>query len=442
MTFRLCVEALIGTLVNGASTQGAQFDSQYRLEEKEKRKDRVVGAAPMEIEAEYSKLTWPMRAVMSSISYWPGREQEEKDLGKRSSWSRLLHKCHRGVVNASMLVLTLGGSSEIVHLGRSADINDLIECCLIVSTAYLALLRVLVFATHATSMSRIVETMRNDWTDNYRDEADKALLRDRCLWYYKLASFYICSVIFAFASFTISPYMEIMLRKDDGPMFLPFRGYYFFNLSSVSRTEFNGIYLLNSMAGFFACGTIAGASSFSLIAAVHGSAKFAIVQKHFESVEWTSRQQVKRCVRHHQDCIKFADDVEDSINILVLGQFVMSTCLLCLAGFQFTTMLRDRGRCMKYLSFLQAATTNLFLYSIAAQALQTESLEVAEAIFRSKWIGSCSSYEIRMIIMRSRKACKITAGKFYELSLESFLKVLSSSFSYFTVLFTAKYDGV
>ncbi|KAL7306709.1 hypothetical protein TKK_0001380 [Trichogramma kaykai] len=379
-------------------------------------------------EKEYANLIWPMKSALRMCACWPSASPADDTLPA---------KFYRILVNVCVTFVCLGGAHEILAFWGQVDMNETIECSLVVSAFNMAVIRLIVFNHNTKEMFQVLDTMRQDWTVNYTSAEDRAVLRNRCRLSFKLAKIFISSVVITWALFSAMPYVEALHGHR---RILPFRGYYFFDLDTASSPVYLGVYVINVTLGAFGCSTIAAATSFSLIATIHASAKFAVVKKKFETIDWNEPEQVKTCVQDHQNSIKYAENVETVINVLALGQFLVSTGLLCFAGFQVTTMMKDHGRLMKYSSFLQAAIMELFIFSLGGQLMQTESLDIAEHAYNSQWIGCTKSINIRMIIMRSRKACTITAGKFYDMSLESFLKVLSSSFSYFTVLITVK-DG-
>ncbi|KAG7204006.1 hypothetical protein KM043_001869 [Ampulex compressa] len=93
---------------------------------------------------------------------------------------------------------------------------------------------------------------------------------------------------------------------------------------------------------------------------------------------------------------RFADALERIINVLALGQFGISTALLCFSGFQITLLQRkspDGGG---------------------------KSGSVGDSAYSSGWTGSDFTQDLQIMMMRSRNPCVITAAKFYNMSFESF----------------------
>lgn len=63
----------------------------------------------------------------------------------------------------------------------------------------------------------------------------------------------------------------------------------------------------------------------------------------------------------------------------------------------------------------------------------TQSEGIGESAYNSGWIGSRFRKSVQIMMMRSKIPSKITAAKFYSMSLESFSAV--SDFSFFLLLF-------
>ena len=89
---------------------------------------------------------------------------------------------------------------------------------------------------------------------------------------------------------------------------------------------------------------------------IHTAAQFKILQHNIETIcivndrEITKNQldsqkssvkyseacynKFKSCVRRHQDLIKYVEDLESVFTFLVLAQLLVSSVMLCVAGFQ------------------------------------------------------------------------------------------------------------
>lgn len=84
--------------------------------------------------------------------------------------------------------------------------------------------------------------------------------------------------------------------------------------------------------------------------------------------------------------------------------------------------------------FFQMKLNNLLIKTLISHISRIEI--VLYFSFAGNWYraGKNSKNLLHMMIMRSRKPCKLTAGKIYLMSLENFSAVVKTSMSYFTVL--------
>nr|AQN78404.1 olfactory receptor 2 [Meteorus pulchricornis] len=378
----------------------------------------------MEAIIEFDEMIRPISLVNRLISIWP------LELNRNSSFESRMRPAHRVLMFILVGILSVSATADIIrHWG---DMNEVTECALIATAFYLSMLRLVVYTSHKRDLEYAVNTVRVDWSESC--EADIIVLREKCLFGFQLAKYFIVSVVMALGAFMISPALQIIFLGTDERI-LPFRGFFFQNQTNTPYYEC--LYVFDVIAGALGGSTISGATSLNLMLVTHGAAKFSLVRKKLQALKSNDAnvdRDLEKCVRLHQEAILFADRAEDIINVLALGQFVISTGLVCFAGFQITSMIEDKGRMMKYVSFINSAILELFLFSYSGNQLITESEAVGESFYQSDWVGGNYMQNMRILMLRSINPSRITAGKFYDMSLKSFSSVLSTSFTYFTVL--------
>ncbi|CAD6232029.1 GSCOCT00001708001.3-RA-CDS, partial [Cotesia congregata] len=377
---------------------------------------------------EYEELMKPIMIVNRIISVWPVEENDDSILSRMRIFHRIL-------LFVLLIVQATAVTADIVH--HWGDMKEVTECALITTAFYLSILRLIVYTIHDGDLQISVKTMREDWIQYSGD--DELALKEKCLPILKLAKMFIMTVGSTILLFMVTPILEVKVLGMEEKK-LPFRGFFFSN--QTNSPAYQGFYVLGVIVGAFGGSTIAGATTLNLILVMHGSAKFLVVRRNIENLKNDKHNSITiaDCVKRHQEAILFAERVENTINILVLGQFVISTGLVCFAGFQITEMAKDRGQLMKYTSFLNSAIFELFLFSYSGQELLTESDAVGESCYSSNWVGAGFTKSMQIVMIRSLSPCKITAAKFYDMSLANFSSILSSSFSYLTVLRTMEVE--
>ncbi|XP_050590058.1 odorant receptor 13a-like isoform X2 [Bombus affinis] len=378
---------------------------------------------------EYDELIKPIMITAKIISIWPLEEDSSKG-------TILFRRFHLFCMFFLTVVMSFAVTADVVH--NIDDLNEATECALICTAFYLCVVRLLVYSLHQKDMFYVVKTMKEDWILSSHE--DRKILAKKTMFAFRLAKYFISTVAMTIVLFMCIPFLEIYVFGNNERV-LPFRGYFFIN-HTISPV-FECLYFFNVTAGGFGGSMIAGATSFNLVVIMHGSGKFAVLRKRLEALSGedpNSTAIMNNYVIRHQKAIEYADALERIINVLALGQFVTSTGLICFAGFQITSMMKDKGRLMKYSTFLNSAILELFMFSFSGNGLIDESGAVGDSAYGSGWIGSRFSQNLQIMMMRARSPSKITAAKFYAMSLESFSAVLSTSFSYFTVLTATEGD--
>ncbi|XP_076678403.1 odorant receptor 13a-like [Andrena cerasifolii] len=149
----------------------------------------------------------------------------------------------------------------------------------------------------------------------------------------------------------------------------------------------------------------------------------------------------KRCVKQHQMLIEFSYHLERVFTLIVLGQVLLFSILMCLDGY---LVLMDDAPTTKRLIFVFHITgcmCQLLMFTYSCDCLVQESTAVASAVYSAPWSllsMSKDGKELRkdmvLVIMRSRVPCCLTASGFFIVSLETYTRVLSTAVSYFTLL--------
>ncbi|EZA55755.1 hypothetical protein X777_03929 [Ooceraea biroi] len=379
----------------------------------------------VQVDEEYDKLIRPILVISKLIAVWPLKED-------RPFSATVFRICH--VVFLLFMLLSLSIALTIDIFYNTNDVDEVNERILFGCVCYLSVIRVIVFSFHQKDILYVIEAMRNDWIGSSYEE--RAILRNKCLLAYRLAKYFITVIVGNGFVYVLVPIFEMNFLSDVERT-LPFHGYFFANQTVSPIYEY--LYVVDAIGGLSAGWTVASATSFTLIVAIHGSVKFMMLQRRLETIKRDDPdvdRVIANCIRRHQDAITFADAFERISNLLVLGQFVTSIGLVCFAGFQLAIMLHDNIQLYQTLIFLILTILELYMFSLSGNKLIIESDAVGESAYRSDWIGGTFGRSLQIVMIRSRIPSRITVGKFCDVSLRSFTQVLSTSFSYMMVLFT------
>ncbi|XP_077299484.1 odorant receptor Or1-like [Arctopsyche grandis] len=142
------------------------------------------------------------------------------------------------------------------------------------------------------------------------------------------------------------------------------------------------------------------------------------------------------CIRHHQSIVRFVGNVEGCFNLGILAQFAASVGIICITGLQITLISPASLKFVSKILYLMAMLAQVLFICRIGNDITTVSEEISGAAYFSPWIDREKKYRTTLLIFMERlKQPIITrAGNFFPLSLQTFVTLLRSSYSYFAVL--------
>ncbi|KAL6435405.1 hypothetical protein ACFW04_005413 [Cataglyphis niger] len=168
-----------------------------------------------------------------------------------------------------------------------------------------------------------------------------------------------------------------------------------------------------------------------------------IVELFNEKGERQVFEEVIECITIHRKLIWYSEKMEYFFMYTTLAQLLVSSVLLCVAGLQIM-LVSSHGmtivRRMIFIAHSIACFFQLFLVTCTSNDLMDESRAIGDAAYNANWqvLSHNDNKGVRnavlMIMIRAMRPCSISAGGFFPVSLETFMTVLSTAVSYFTLL--------
>lgn len=123
--------------------------------------------------------------------------------------------------------------------------------------------------------------------------------------------------------------------------------------------------------------------------------------------------------------LKLTDDLIELIRPVVLAQFLITSLMLCVLGFQLV-MHDSIVKRIAALTFGFSIIIQLFIYSYGGQLIKDKSSSIAEELYDL-------DKDLLLVITRASRASIVRAG-FFEADLPTFRAFLSSAASLITLL--------
>ncbi|XP_060520308.1 odorant receptor 4-like isoform X6 [Cylas formicarius] len=148
------------------------------------------------------------------------------------------------------------------------------------------------------------------------------------------------------------------------------------------------------------------------------------------------RQEFLECIRHHRLILKFLKTTEKVFGKIYFGQLFASTTALCMDLF-LLSLTEPKTFEFFYLVVYLLAVANLLLVPCWFSTEMTRKSEnIPFAAYSCDWVDSSNSFKKELIffIRRAQRPLKFYAVDFFEISVETFVKIIRTSLSYYAVL--------
>ncbi|XP_026330949.1 odorant receptor 85b-like [Hyposmocoma kahamanoa] len=139
---------------------------------------------------------------------------------------------------------------------------------------------------------------------------------------------------------------------------------------------------------------------------------------------------LKNIVKVHQKLLRLCEKLNECFGIAIFVSVVSSSLII---GFlAFLTLAIDK----KYIVATFVISFEMLNLSWPGQLLADMSYDIAEAAYRTQWYDADLKFKkfIYIIILRSQKPAQLSVLGFTNLTLRVFAKVLSSAWSYLSIL--------
>ncbi|XP_076758960.1 odorant receptor Or2-like [Xylocopa sonorina] len=327
-----------------------------------------------------------------------------------------------------------------------------IACMILV--VVIDLIKLFVLVVHKKTFLRLIVYMQKHfWHFDY-DDYETLIVADikhMCVYFVCVFSFFCQSTDFLY---TVRPIISNM-GKNETERTLIFNMWLDLPLSTSPYFEIT--YVIQALALYHLSVCYICFDNILCIMCLHVAGQFRILQYRFFNTPSGQNEgkfdedpvidssncyaTLKDCIRQHQALIQFCVTLDEIFKVFIFGQVLMFSTLISFLGYQvFLADLNPEWRSF-FISFLMANISQLWIFTYSCDYLTRESLNVAPAVFHGPWIhlpmdkfGKMMRKDLQLVLIRSRRACCLSACGFFPISLETYTKIMSTSVSYFTIL--------
>ncbi|XP_033361966.1 odorant receptor 4-like [Bombus vosnesenskii] len=335
--------------------------------------------------------------------------------------------------------------------------GDILYVTTNILTVTMGLIKICIIMKHKKEFIKlIVYVQQRFWNVKY-DFREKEILND-CK---KTCTFFVCSVTIM-GTFAILAYLTTPLigniGKNKSERAFPFNMW--LNLPVSMSPYYEVIFTLQTISMYYVSVSYFCFDNVFCILAIHLSGQFRILRYRFSKLCDMERrtkeddmesaltrhvhvfyENLKACIRHHQALITFCDRLENVYTMLIFGQVLVFSVLICLFAYQGLLAAAPLARRSIFIFLLVGSMALLFMFTYSCDSVIEHSEKVAIGAYSALWTimpmnksGKMLRNDLILVIERSRRVCCLTANKFFPVSLETYTTILSTAVSYFTLL--------
>ncbi|XP_038120103.1 odorant receptor 47b isoform X1 [Culex quinquefasciatus] len=162
-----------------------------------------------------------------------------------------------------------------------------------------------------------------------------------------------------------------------------------------------------------------------------------------DSLERKSNSDKIKCdlfklVKRHQELILFGHRANALYQPMLLAQLICSLAMICLTAFEATLTTHDPLLFLKFAMFAVSVLIQILYWCYYGNRVSHMSTEINNALISSNWIVGNNSIkkDYKFVMMRAQKPFRFIVYNYFPISYETFISVLSRSYSFFTLFRT------
>nr|XP_023018413.1 odorant receptor 85b-like [Leptinotarsa decemlineata] len=175
----------------------------------------------------------------------------------------------------------------------------------------------------------------------------------------------------------------------------------------------------------------------------HIASNLSYLKKIIEDISRVEEPQLKDhvnlCIKYHTIILEISDKTNNAFEGMMLIHITWTSFIISVLGFGII-MESNFWNNLRFVMHLGGWLMMLFLVCFYGQILMDKSTDISEAIYGTKWYEKNPNIRraLTLLLLRSQRPLVLKAAGLRIMSLSTFLGVLYSAYSYFTLLLKIK----
>ncbi|XP_019699401.1 odorant receptor 67a [Harpegnathos saltator] len=241
----------------------------------------------------------------------------------------------------------------------------------------------------------------------------------------------------------IMPLVAERIVKEDNTTQLPLpylSDYIFFVVENSPFYEI--LFVTQILFSTIILSTNCGVYSLIATCVMHACCLFEITRRQLEAIVMNGtddlHERFGRIITQHMQALRFAEMIENSLNIIFLSEVVGCTIIICFLEYGVFKEWEDNQMfgMVIYTILMVSILVNIFTLSSIGDRLKEESEKIGETSYFIDWytLPAKNVSNLIMVMIRSSRPSALTAGKMFDISLQGFCDVCKTSAAYFNFI--------
>nr|AIT69892.1 olfactory receptor 42 [Ctenopseustis herana] len=313
------------------------------------------------------------------------------------------------------------------------ELTGLAPC---ICVGFLSALKIIPVACHRTTVFSLADKLNDLSTEILKDPKNENVIKPNInsvrtlIKYYFILNLVLISVYNFSTPFYIL-YHYIASREEifylPYPVLVPF--------STETWLNWSIVYLHSIASGFICVLYFTTVDGLYFVLTSYVCSMFEVLSKDIKKID-NDTTDLKEIIKRHQYVLMLAEDLEVIFTLPNFFNVLVGSIEICALGLNL--MIGEWGDVPGCILFLSSVLIQIFMISVFGEKLITESTKVSDSAFLCKWyeMNTKSKKTILMLMIRAHKPQRLTANKFSVICFNGFSKIISNSWSYFTILWT------
>ncbi|KAK9298106.1 hypothetical protein QLX08_008431 [Tetragonisca angustula] len=286
--------------------------------------------------------------------------------------------------------------------------------------------------------------MSQDWINSSKFNIDAMINKTKLAYRYSK----LIMIVYAIAVFTYAGvFLEISRQNQDEEFNITSRQLLIkmdFPFTYYESPLYEYVFVLQFFQLFSNASAIAMLNALIIILIFHVGGQIEMLHEALENIfvknHKSLRNVVKPLIDLHYQIILGSENIENLFSYIALMQLLCNTLIICCIGFLIIVALNlhmNIEELINILLFYIAITLEAFVFSYAGEYLSNKSLSISTSAYGSSWylLDPRDRRIIILLMIRSQRQLTITAGKFMDLSMQTFANIIRTSASYISILY-------